>query len=281
MSKISDLKVDAHQHFWKYDPEKYSWITEEMSEIKRDFLPADLKPLLHENNFDVCIAVQAEQSEEETVRLLEYANAYNFVKGVVGWLDLTSKNVEERLELYSRDPAFKGVRHTVWDKKGEFMRDQGFRRGIAALGKFRLTYDILAFDYQLPEAVKLVQDFPGQRFILNHIGNPELQGLPSESWLQHISEIAANSNVFCKISGLGTLAKKFGRKKHELEPYLDAIMDSFGAERLIFGSNWPVCLTAASYSEVIKTTENYFQQFSEAEKNGIFGKNAAEFYNLR
>ena len=251
-----------------------------MREIRKDFQPEDLEPLLQNNGFDGCVAVQAEQSEEETVKLLEHANSFDFVKAVVGWVDLMAENVEERLELYSRDPAFKGARHTVWDKQGEFMNDSHFRRGIAALGKFDLTYDILAFDYQLSAAVELVQDFPDQKFVLDHIGNPEISGRPSADWIKNIAALGENPDTFCKISGLVNRTKDSRREGEKLQLYIDTVVESFGVDRLIFGSDWPVCLSAATYSETLNLIESHFQNYSEAEKNTLFGRNAVKFYNL-
>ncbi len=225
--------------------------------------------------------MQADQSEEETVKLLELANTYPFIKGVVGWVDLSAKNVEERLELYSRDPAFKGVRHTVWDEKGEFMINPDFQRGIAALKKFDLTYDILVFDYQLENAVELVKAFPGQPFVLDHMGKPKVSEGISEEWRRNIQEIGNRENAYCKISGLVTEAENFSWKTSELHPFLEEVTMAFGVDRLMFGSDWPVCISAASYQEVLQLIEEFYRNFSEGEKKKIFGVNAARFYNLK
>lgn len=272
------MKIDAHQHFWQFDPQKYSWVTEG---IRKDFSPEDLKPLLRKYDFDGCIAVQADQSEEETVKLLELANTYSFIKGVVGWVDLSSKNVEERLELYSRDPAFVGVRHTAWDKKGEFMTNSDFQRGIAALEKFDLTYDILVFDYQLTSAVELVKTFPNQSFVLDHLGKPQISEGVSGEWKYSIKELGNRENVHCKISGLVTETENFSWRTSDFFPFLEIITEAFGPDRMMFGSDWPVCLSAASYYEVLEVVKNFFRNFSEEEKEKIFGGNAARFYKLK
>lgn len=281
MSQISHLKIDSHQHFWQYDPEKHSWITDEMSEIRRNFSPSDLEPLLRKNGFSGCMAVQVEQCEEETVKLLELANTFDFIKGVVGWVDLSAKNVEDRLELYSRDPSFRGIRHIVWDKRGEFMEDPEFQRGITLLEKFGLTYDILAFDYQLSGAVNLVKDFPNQRFVLDHMGKPVISGAPSAEWRKNIFALASHPKVYCKVSGLVTQVKDFEWKGADLQPYLDVIVGAFGVDRLLFGSDWPVCLSSASYGQVVNLVAEYFNDFTEAEREKIFGRNAVDFYNLK
>jgi L-fuconolactonase len=268
------MMIDSHQHFWQYDPEKYSWVPEG---IQQDFSPGDLKPLLLEHDFDGCIAVQTHQSEEETVKLLELGNTFPFIKGVVGWVDLTSENVEDRLDLFSRDPSFKGVRHTVWDEKGEFMKDPKFQRGIAALGKFDLTYDILAFDYQLSSAIELVKTFPEQPFVLDHMGKPQMSKGVSQNWRRNILELGSQTNMFCKISGLMTEAENFIWKASDFNPFLETVVTAFGTDRLMFGSDWPVCLSAATYGEVVEIVQEFF---SEEERKKIFGQNAARFYKL-
>ena len=269
--------MDAHQHFWQYDPQKYSWVPEG---IQRNFSPMDLEPLLRQNGFEGCIAVQADQSEEETVKLLEMANTYSYIKGVVGWVDLTAENVEEGLELYSRDPAFKGVRHTIWDEKGEFMTHPHFQRGIATLGKFDLTYDILAFDYQLENAVELVKAFPDQPFVLDHMGKPKVSEGMSEVWKKNIIELGNSGKVYCKISGLVTKVSDPAWNTSDLFPFLEVVTAAFGTDRLMFGSDWPVCISAATYEEVLKVVEEFYRDFSEEEKGKILGGNATRFYNL-
>ena len=271
------MKIDAHQHFWQYDPQKYSWVPKG---IQRNFSPADLEPLLRKNGFEGCIAVQADQSEEETVKLLEMANTYSYIKGVVGWVDLSAENVEERLELYSRDPAFKGVRHTVWDEKGEFMTSPAFQRGVAKLSDFKLTYDILAFDYQLNSAVELVKTFPDQKFVLDHLGKPPISEGISEIWKRNIIELANSGKVYCKISGLVTQVSDPSWNDSDLFPFLEVVTAAFGSDRLMFGSDWPVCLSAATYEEVLEVVEEFYRDFSGEEKEMIFGGNATRFYNL-
>ena len=275
------MRIDSHQHFWKYSSEKYSWITEEMSVIKRDFTPENLKPVLAKNGFCGCVAVQADQSEGETEKLLKYAEEYDFIKGVVGWIDLTSEELEDRLKYFSISPFLKGIRHTVWDKKGEFMLAPDFQRGIAALGTFGLTYDILTFNYQLGAAVELVKAFPKQKFVLDHMGKPAISEEPDKEWVENIKKLGKFDNVWCKLSGLVTEAPNFSWEKLEFFPFLKVVVEAFGVERLIFGSDWPVCLAAGSYSNVVEVVEEFFTSYSEEDKAKIFGKNAADFYNLK
>lgn len=273
------LKLDSHQHFWKYDPEKYSWI--EDFKIQKDFFPQDLKPILLEHGFDGCVAVQAAQNEEETEFLLQIASQHEFIKAVVGWIDLSAENVAERLDFFSENPKLKGVRHTVWDEKGEFMLETAFLKGISELEKRGLTYDILAFDYQLASAVKMVENFQNQKFDLDHFGNPDMKTSPSQEWISNIEKLAAFPNVFCKISGMFSGKSFFKPKKEVIFPFLDVVVENFGTDKLLFGSNWPVCLTSAEYDEVLMTVEDYFSNFSEIEKAKIFGNNAAGFYSVK
>lgn len=275
------MKIDSHQHFWKYNPETYSWIPDKMSVIKRDFTPEDLQPELSENGFSGCIAVQADQSEEETETLLKLASGYGFIKGVVGWVDLSSLEVRDRLEYFSKSPFFIGVRHTVWDKKGEFMTAPEFQRGIANLATLGLTYDILAFDYQLGAAVELVQAFPRQKFVLDHMGKPKISKKPAKSWEQNIRLLAECPNIWCKISGLVTETQDLRWKPSDFHPFLEVVVEAFGVDRLMFGSDWPVSLAAASYEEVVGVVEEFFSSYSKEERAKIFGENAAEFYNLK
>ena len=276
-----NMKIDSHQHFWNYDPEKYSWIPKEMSVIKRDFTPEDLEPVLQKNGFSGCVAVQADQSEAETENLLGFTKDHDFIKGVVGWVDLNSEDVESRLEYYSKNSFFKGIRHTVWDEKGEFMLNPIFQRGIGLLANFGLTYDILAFDYQLKAAVELVQAFPRQKFVLDHMGKPNISGKPDKEWVENIGKLGEFGNVWCKISGLVTETKNFRWKQSDYFPFLEVVAEAFGVDRLMFGSDWPVCLSAAKYSEVVGVVEEYFSSASKDDKEKIFGRNAADFYNLK
>lgn len=275
------MKIDSHVHFWQYNPDTYSWIPEEMAGIRRDFTPEDLEPLLKDNGFSGCAAIQADQSEAETEGLLKMAKQHNFIKGVVGWVDLTSEDVEDRLKHFTKNPFFKGIRHTVWDKKGEFMTAPEFQRGLTLLANLGLTYDILAFDYQLDSAVKMVQAFPRQKFVLDHMGKPKISGRPEKNWVKSIKQLGECPNVWCKVSGLVTQVPGFSWKTSDLLPFLEVVSDAFGPDRIMFGSDWPVCLSAASYKEVIGSVEELFKSYSKEDKAKIFGQNAAEFYNLK
>lgn len=275
------MKIDSHQHFWHYVPEEFAWIDESMAVLKRDFLPGDLKPIFKANYIDGSVLVQTRQSEEETEFLLDIAERTTFVKAVVGWVDLNSNAVAKRLKNFAANPYFKGVRHTVWDKEGEFMLDEDFQNGIQELQNLGLSYDLLVLDYQIPKAIQLVKSFPQLRFVINHLGKPAFsaQGLSAE-WKQNIRELAKNENVFCKLTGWSSLAKDIQRKETDLNSVLAILVDAFGVERLMFGSDWPVCLSAASYRQVLELQKKYFSKLSEKENKMIFGENAAEFYRI-
>lgn len=275
------MKLDSHQHFWNYDPSIYSWITDRMAVIQRNFSPEDLEPVLKKNDFNGCIAVQATQSEEETTYLLEIAAQYSFVKGVVGWVDLSGEHVKERLGFYSKNRFFKGVRHTVWDKEGEFMRDPGFQNGISWLTEFGLTYDILVFNYQLAGAVDLAKQHPEQAFVLDHLGKPQISDKPTQDWIHYIIELGKLPNVYCKLSGLLTETEDFKWDFPDFYPFLDVVMESFGSDRLLFGSDWPVCLSAGSYEDTVKILTNYFSNHPKRTLEKILGENAVHFYGIK
>lgn len=274
------LNIDSHQHFWKFDPVRYSWISDSMKSIRRDFMPEDLEPHLRENNFNGCIAVQADQSEAETEFLLNLAENNSFIKGIVGWVDLNSPEAGKRLMHYARNPLLKGLRHTVYDENGEYLQDPGFEAGIAQLKDFNLTYDILVFDYQLNGAINLAKKFPDQPFVLDHMAKPQISEGVNSKWKENMKILSSCRNVWCKISGLVTETENFQWTSKEFVPFLDVAYQTFGEDRLMFGSDWPVSLSAASYSETGSIVQEYFSAYSEEIQNKIFGRNAAEFYNL-
>jgi L-fuconolactonase len=274
-------RIDAHQHFWKYDPVRDSWITEDMATIRRDFLPRDLEPLLKENGIDGCVAVQADQSEQETLFLLDLAEKYPFIRGVVGWIDLQAPNVDERLEYYSSFKKLKGFRHIL---QGEQCRDLmlkvSFKRGIAGLQRYGFTYDILIFPDELGYAKELAAAFPLQKFVVDHLAKPPIKSGKIEEWKEGIKALAAQENVWCKISGFVTEGDWAGWKPADFIPYFETVVNALGIDRILFGSDWPVCLVAAEYKEVFDTVKNYFSSYTSGEQNKFLGQNAIQFYNL-
>jgi L-fuconolactonase len=274
------MKLDSHQHFWKYSPQQHNWIDDSMVSLKRDFLPNDLEPHLIENKIEACVVVQADQSEKETEFLLELATQYEFIKGVVGWVDLRAKNVEERLQFYSQNQYFKGVRHIVQSEKQDFLLDPAFQNGIGKLGNLNLTYDLLIYPHQIEATIKLVSQFPSQKFVLDHLAKPHIKNGKIDPWKNQIQRLAQFSNVSCKISGMVTEADHVQWKPSDFIPYLDIVFEAFGENRILFGSDWPVCLLAASYQEVYHLITDYTANFSLEQRDKLFGGNAERIYNI-
>jgi L-fuconolactonase len=276
------MRIDAHQHFWRYSRETHGWITDNMAKIRRNFLPADLEPELAANDVRGTVAVQADQSEQETELLLGLANCTRSILGVVGWIDLRAHNLCERLEHYSQFQALVGFRHIVQAEPDDrFLLSADFLRGIAHLGRYGYTYDILIYPRQLPAAVAFVEKFPAQRFVIDHLAKPDIRGGTGfDVWRDGMRALAQHPNVFCKASGMVTEADWAHWKLADLKPYLDAAFDAFGVDRVMFGSDWPVCLVAASYTQVAGALEAYSRIFSPADSDKILFRNAARFYGL-
>ncbi len=275
------MRLDSHQHFWKYDAEQYPWMTEKLAELRRDFLPPDLAPELHEVGLDGCIAVQARQTVEESRWLLELADQCPLIKGVVGWVDLRADDVEKDLAQLAKRPKFVGVRHVVQDEPDDrFLVGREFQRGIEKLRQFDLAYDLLIFPRQLPAAIELVNAFPEQRFVLDHIAKPEIRGRQMEPWRGQVFELAKARNVMCKVSGMVTEADWNGWSNGDFQPYLDVVGEAFGPDRLMFGSDWPVCLLAANYGEVFNIIDRWSRNFDAEMREGIFGGNCGGVYKI-
>ena len=275
------LKIDAHQHFWIFDPVRDSWINDEMLVIKRDFLPADLLPVLQENGIDGCVAVQADQSEQETQFLLEMAAANAFVKGVVGWVDLKADNMEKRLEYFKQFDKLKGFRHILQGEPDkQYMLQPRFQKGIASLQKYGYTYDILIYPEHLPYAELLAGGFPDQKFVLDHLAKPPIKDQNINNWQKDIQALAQHPNVHCKISGMLTEANWNSWKISDFTPYLDVVFNAFGINRVMFGSDWPVCLLAGGYEGTMQVLNDYCSRLSATEQELFWGQNATLFYNL-
>lgn len=274
-------KIDAHQHFWHFDPIRDSWINDEMATIQRNFLPADLEPLLKKNGLDGCVVVQSAQSDAENDFQLANADQHEFIKGVVGWIDPRAENIEEHLSKYKNTKKLKGFRYVLQGEADRaLMLKPEFKRGIAYLGKYGYTYDILIFPDQLNYTEEFVAAFPDQLFVINHLAKPNIKEQKIEDWKDAMEKVARHENVSCKISGMVTEADWKSWKKADFKPYLDVIVEAFGTKRIMFGSDWPVCLVAASYEEMMAIVQDYFSSFSTHEQNLFFGGNATEFYGL-
>jgi L-fuconolactonase len=281
-------RIDAHQHFWKYDPPEFDWVTDDMAVLRRDFLPEELARELSANGMDASIAVQSSQSEKGTSFLLNLAVMHEKIAGVVGWVDLRADNVRDRLREYSRYAKLRGFRHIVQAEPDDrFLLQESFLRGLACLKEFNFTYDILIYPKQLPAAVELVKRMPEQPFVVDHLAKPPIKSQEIDSWANHMRGLAAEANVYCKVSGLITEADYKRWRAEDFTPYLDVVFDTFGPERLMFGSDWPVCLVAGSYAQVKQLIEGYVgrRYAGEAERSkvqaAIFGETAARFYGIR
>ena len=274
------MKIDAHQHFWRFDPVRDSWITEEMTAIRRDFLPGDLEPLLQARGIEGCVAVQADQSEAETEFLLQLAHDHFFIWGVVGWVDLLGPTLKERLEHFSRFKRFRGVRHIAQAESDHFLARGDVVHRLGMLQDFGLTYDILIYPQQLPAALSLARRLPDQPFVLDHLAKPLIREGKLEPWASLVRELAKHPNVWCKVSGMVTEADWDGWRQEDMHPFLDVVFEAFGPDRLMFGSDWPVCLLAAGYQEVFGLVDRYATSLSPTEREGLFGGNAAAFYGL-
>jgi len=274
------LKLDSHQHFWKFDPVRDAWIDSSMKPIQRDFMPDDLKPELEKHGIEGCIAVQADQSEYETRFLLDLAKDYPWIKKVVGWVDLKADDIASKLEQYQSEKQMAGFRVILQSLEPEAMKDKGFLWGIGLLEKFGFTYDILIYPKHLSAAYNFAKKFPNQSFVVDHLAKPDIKSGEFESWSKGISNLAKLPNVYCKVSGMITEANWYHWKPSDFIPYLDFITRSFGTNRLMYGSDWPVCLLAGTYDQVYDLAADYYNGFSPSEKAAIFGLNATRFYGV-
>ena len=275
------MRLDAHQHFWEYDAVTYNWIDDSMSVLKCHYLPEQLEPLLTKQQLEGCIAVQADQSERETEFLLALAKSAPFIKAVVGWVDLCAENIESRLEHYAQNPHLKGIRHIVQAEPENFVLKPEFQRGIGFLSQFNLVYDLLIYPSQLDSGIQLVSQFPNQKFVLNHCAKPHIKTQEIKNWKSDIQRLAQAENIYCKVSGLVTEADIKNWKAEDFRPYLEVVFEAFGEDRVIYGSDWPVCLLAAPYKKVYGLMAEYTAAFSSEARRKFFGDNAAKIYNIQ
>lgn len=275
------MTIDSHQHFWIYEAEKHAWIDDDMKVIRKNFLPEDLKLVYQNNGIDGCVAIQADQTLTETDFLLDLAEKNDFIKGVVGWVDLRASNIDEVLNQYSKFPKLKGFRHVVQGEADHnFMLRPDFLNGIAALEKYNFTYDILVFPHQLGAALELVRRFPTQKFIIDHIAKPYIKDRFYDGWATLMKAISEYQNVYCKLSGMTTEADYNNWTPEQIEPYMQLVFEAFGANRILFGSDWPVCLVAGNYTKTKELVTNFIAGLSSEEQAAIMGGNAMQFYNL-
>jgi L-fuconolactonase len=275
------LRIDSHHHLWHYTPQDYGWISAQMGALRRNFTPDDLKAELDANQIDYCIAVQARQTLNETRFLLNAARDHAFIKGVVGWLPLTDEDLDLDLEHFSKDAKLRAVRHVLQDEADDnyVLRDD-FNRGVRALRPYDLAYDILIFERHLPQTVEFVDKHPAQRFIVDHLAKPRIRDGEISAWREWIVELARRPNVYCKLSGLATEADPTAWTEPQLREYMDVVLNAFGPRRVMFGSDWPVCLLAISYQQWIALVTAAIAKLSAVEQARIWSGTAIEAYKL-
>src|SRR5579863_3628666 len=275
------MQIDAHQHFWMYNHDEYGWIDDSMASLRRNFLPEDLRAELESNLFRGSVAVQTRQTPEETRWLLDLAECTPSILGVVGWVDLQSPDVRSQLKLLSRNPKLVGVRHIVQAEPDDrFLLRPAFLRGISVLEEFNLGYDVLIYPRHLPIAAEFVEQFPHQRFVLDHLAKPPVKTGEIDLWAEGIRRLADFPNLYCKLSGLVTEADWQNWTPEQIDPYLDVAFATFGPDRLMIGSDWPVCLVAASYERTVKIVRNYVDRHHLKHREAVLGGNAQRFWRL-
>lgn len=273
--------IDTHHHFWNYNPVEFDWIDDEMASIRRSFLPEDLNRTIKEAGVDGVISVQARQSTDETEWLLNLASENEFIKGIIGWVPLASNKIQEILEKYSSSKWLKGVRHVVQGEADpEFILGKEFNAGVKLLKDSNLIYEILIFERQLPNTIRFVDQHPNQVFVLDHIAKPVISENKIKEWNKNIRELAKRENVYCKISGMVTEAIYSEWTVKQLQPYFDVVLEAFGPERLMFGSDWPVCLVAVQYKNWLEIVKTQISGLTQNEQDLILHRNAVSVYHL-
>ena len=275
------MRIDSHQHFWQYSAAEYGWLGTGMESLRRDFLPVHLEPELMAARMDGCIAVQARESLAETVWLLDLADENSFIQGVVGWAPLAADDIANVLERLASQTKLKGLRHVVQSEDDPTsLANPAFQRGVGLMARYGWVYDLLIVERQLPAAIAFVDLFPEQRFVLDHLAKPRIRERIREPWAAQFRELAKRPNVWCKVSGMVTEADWGKWRASDLHPYLDTALEAFKPERLLFGSDWPVCLAASSYARWAETLESWSNPLSANDRARIVGESAKEGYGL-
>lgn len=277
------MRLDAHQHFWNYtvNAADYAWMSDACAVLRRDFEPPQLEPLLQEIGFDGTIAVQARELTQETEYLLGLAARHALIKGVVGWADLTDPAVGADLERWAGNPILRGIRMVIHDRADvDFADSPAHRRGVGMLRRFGLTYDLLVRPQHLPSALRLVDALPDQPFVIDHAAKPLIAQRLQSPWRERMAGMASRPHVYCKVSGLVTEADWASWEPADLIPYLDTVIELFGADRLMIGSDWPVCTCASDYVRTMRVVIDWSERLSPAERDGLLGGNAARFYGI-
>ena len=275
------MRIDAHQHFWNHDPIKHFWINDDMKVIKRDFSPGDLAPLLKESKFDGTIAVQADETMAETTFLLDLARKNDYIKAVVGWVDLRKEAVEDDLLMLKSQQKLAGFRCIMQGTEDEaFLKNRLFIQNVSRLTQFDFTYDLLVFHNQMESLVRFTDKLQDNRLILDHIGKPDIKNKQIKQWKEQLRILSANPNIYCKLSGMLTEADHQRWTYDDIMPYMETAAEYFGVDRLCFGSDWPVCLLAGSFKQVHDVVDRFVEQLNTTEREKIFGTNTAAFYKI-
>jgi L-fuconolactonase len=275
------MRIDAHQHFWNHDPIKHFWINDDMKVIKRDFSPGDLAPLLKESKFDGTIAVQADETMAETTFLLDLARKNDYIKAVVGWVDLRKEAVEEDLLMLKSQQKLAGFRCIMQGTEDEaYLKNSVFLKNVSRLTQFDFTYDLLVFHNQMESLVRFTDKLQDNRLILDHIGKPDIKNKQIKQWKEQLRILSSNPNIYCKLSGMLTEADHQRWTYDDIMPYMETAAEYFGVDRLCFGSDWPVCLLAGSFKQVHDVVDRFVEQLNTTEREKIFGTNTAAFYKI-
>ena len=275
------MVIDSHQHFWQVGRFDYPWMNSSLGVLYQDYLPEQLEPILHANGISKTVLVQASNSVEESRWLLNLADEYPFIAGVVGWVDLGSDDVDRQLDELVSHPKFKGVRHLVESEPADdWLVQPQVLRGLKRLSTYGVSYDLLVHTRHLKHIQKVVDACPGLKLVIDHMGKPPIASGEIETWRQELRQVAANEQINCKLSGLVTEANWTSWTTSDLRPYVDCALELFGSSRLLFGSDHPVCLLAASYERVLECFRELLNELSGDEQVKIFGGNAAQFYGL-
>jgi len=274
------MRIDAHQHFWEYQPARDTWITDDMSVLRQNYLPQDLHPLLQDREIDSSVVVQADQSDAETDFLIQLATDHHYIAGVVGWVDLCGESLESCLERCLESGVFKGARHILQAEAEGFMLQPNFIQGIKTLGQYQLSYDILTREAQLPDVCQLMQELPEMNLVLDHLSKPAIADGSYDDWAKHMQQLSQYPHLYVKLSGMATEADLQHWKPSDFKPYIDFCLEHFGPSRLMYGSDWPVCLLAGSYASIHNALLDSISSLSQSEQDLIMGQAAANFYRL-
>jgi L-fuconolactonase len=275
------MRIDAHQHFWHYQPDTHGWISDEMSVLRKDFMPEELKTPLADFSFDGSVVVQANEIYAENDFLLDIAQKHNYIKGIVGWINLLDPNAEIKMIALKSIPSIVGFRTIMQGSPDEkYLGNKLFYENVKRLASFDYTFDLLVHNNQLDSLIRFTDKLPDNRFILDHLGKPAIKNKEYKEWKTEIKILAANPNMYCKLSGMTTEADLKNWTYNDLYPYMEIAAEYFGLDRICFGSDWPVCLAAGSFATTYSVVDQFCAQLKQEEKDKIFGLNTKDFYKL-